>query len=60
MKTVGRLFLFVTAAILPAFWACSPTPGQDDAETGGTPTAQAATQGEDLWEALLEIAIVEE
>jgi len=60
MKTVGRLFLIATAAVIPALWACSPTSDQDNADAGGTPSAQAATQGEDLWEALLEVAIVEE
>jgi len=60
MKTVGRSLLLAVVVFIPVLWSCSPTPGQDGAETEGAPAAPAPDQGEDLWEALQEIAIVEE
>ena len=60
MKTLVRLLLFATIALVPALWACSPAPSLDESEGAGTPASTAPEQSEDLLEALLEIAIVEE
>ncbi|MFH1763347.1 MAG: CocE/NonD family hydrolase, partial [Gemmatimonadota bacterium] len=60
MKTIGHSALFLSFAFIPVLWSCSPPPSQEPAETEAVPAAQAPDQGEDLWEALLEIATVEE
>ncbi|TFH66342.1 MAG: CocE/NonD family hydrolase [Gemmatimonadales bacterium] len=60
MKTIGHSSLFLSLALIPVLWSCTPPPSQEPAETEAVPAAQAPDQGEDLWEALLEIATVEE
>ena len=60
MKTIGHSALLLSFALIPVLWSCTPPPSQEPAETEAVPAAQAPDQGEDLWEALLEIATVEE
>jgi len=60
MKTVLRSVLAgIAVSVFTLLWACAPAP-TDDASGSGQESRNADRQGEDLWQALNEIAIVDE